>query len=479
MEYNIIYATQGVPDVFREEVRRLIVENGDAVSDITRLGRVSVEQSLSKYKRGDGVVLILPVYIDEGQTCITMETLNSFRTSVPDVKIIVIFSERHLGSPFIKDMLQEGYTLGLLDKEAIPNKVAQLILHGREYADAKRYYGINDSINLKDSLNNFAMFNIDTGLVYMKKELVGGETYAERLRWVKEHSDKNVYIDVIRALPSAIKDEIRQDETFDFDFAEGYGIAERADAKNNIAIKRIIQEASEETFPNGAEVRIKREISSAVSRAVKRVMIGVASTGEKIGATHQTILIANFLRTHGYHVAVIEDSRVKSPAMEALGAAYSRKIGDSFRLKDIDFYPLFNLENLNFLNPKNYQFFVVDFGTLTDLNVIDYGACVKQVLVCGSQPWNFDKVQGAFSLFPSEAQCEQLNFLFMSTPRQDCSVIRKEMKPLINVFFGKYYPDPMTDVEDDDMCYDVFKDYIDVRADKGKKALSFLKNRFK
>ncbi len=479
MQFNIIYSTSGVDDRFRSRLDMAIEKSGNSVSSHSvRIGRIPVEQALGKYRRGEGVVLIVPITFDNAH--LTVEMLNGFRCSVPDLRVVVIINKSELGSVFLQDLLKEGYTLALVDTEATPEKVAQLIVYGREYADAKRYYGFNDSIKFKDNVSAFSFMTKESALIYMNKPLEEGESYAARLKWIKEHSERNVYIDSIRKLESVVKEEIARSDLFESNFAEDFGAAARIDEKKGVSFKNIVQ--SPESEDTGEfELKIKREISSAVSKAVKRVGVGVASTVERLGSTHQSLIVANFLAQNGYRVAVIEDYRNERPALDALGEAYGKKADASgcFRLKGIDFYPSYNIDELAFLNPKNYQFFVFDLGVLGESNLNEFGTCIKQILLCGSQPWNFDKLQEVFAYFQEEEQRAQINYAFLSTPVQDRKEIKSQMRPLNKIFFTKHYPDFFQDVADDDMCYDIFHEYIDVKDDKKKgKILSSIKKYF-
>ncbi len=465
MRYNIIYSVGGVTDDFRKTVAETVEKTDNEIgSHIVRIGRNGIAQSLAKYKRGDGVVLIIPTRFEHEH--ISIETLNSFRTSLVDLRIIVILNESDFKTTFVADLLSNGYTLGLLDQEAKPGKIAQLIVYGREYEDAKRYYGLSDNAKFKDNIKPFTFTTKEAGLAYMDKELGEGETYAKRLEWIKSNSEKNIYIDVIRELGSVVKEEIKQDPIYETVFSDGFGIADRLDEKNNVGLKKVVQTLEGEESSN-IEIRMRREISTAVSRAVNRVWIGVAATGDCIGSTHQSILIANFLAKSGYRVAVIEDYRNARPALAYLGDAYGKRIDEAgcFRLERIDFYPEFNMNNITFLNPKNYQFYIFDFGKLKEDNLPEFRSCVKQMILNGSQAWNIGKLQEYFSFFEPKER-EQLNYVFTFAPLQDRSNIKANMRPLKNVFFSKCYPDCFSDLEDSDMCYEIFKDYVAARDEE-------------
>jgi hypothetical protein len=479
MKYNIIYMVKGCDDAFRADLSKAIkLKGGEVESHTVRLGKIPVLQTLSKFRRGDGAVLITGAYVEGAH--ITVELLNEFRKAVPDIEILIIINREDIGTTFLQKFLQEGYMLAITTEQATAAKLAQLIVDGREYIDAKRYYGFSN-LDIKDSTSAFSFNTKETALTYMTRPIEEGEAYAERLKWVKEHSEKDVYIEVIRSLETHIKDEISRDEIYEAEFAQDFGTAKRLDEKGGVAIKRAVQEATESNDINEIEIKLKREISTAVSRAVKRVPIGVASTSDRLGSTHQAILIANFLAKNGYKVALIEDYRNENPAFDYIGEAYGKKMDSAgfFRLEKIDFYPDYNIENISFLSPKNYQFFVYDLGLLNENKLPDFRSCVKQILLCGSQAWNIQKLQEFFTFFETEEQRSQINYLFMSAPLQDRTGIKNKMHPLRKVYFGKYYPDCFSDVDDDDMCYDVFRDYVSNHEEDKQGLVGKIKSFFK
>ncbi len=470
MTYNFIFGMH-LENEYQSVLINEMQKKGHSVGKISvRIGNIPIEQGLGQYKIGDNVVLVIPSSPEK--VLIAIDELKGYRRELTDLKVVVIIPNEETGSVFLNDLLKNGFFLCLRKQESAPAGLVRLVTEGRGYEEAERYYG------LSNYGGGYVMqFTVNTGLAYMTKDLGAGESYADRLKWVKEHISGEDLTALVRKLPDNIIDEIEKSPGYDSLFSEVVNAARKIEAASlNKTMKNITGVGTEYDVEKGGlnlrevESRFRNEVGGALSRAVKKVLVGVSGTCDKIGSTHQSIMIARFLAVHGYKVALIEDDRNRNRSFYQIAEAYGKKIDDSgcFSFYGIDFYPEFVLKNLAFLNASGYQFCVIDFGELKASNIEDFNNCVKQIVICGAQVWNFDKIQDVFALSNDERQLSLYNYLFMSAPLADRKNIRNQMGVLNRVYFAKPYPDVFAIVDDDDMCYSVFGEYVEHVANERK-----------
>lgn len=106
---------------------------------------------------------------------------------------------------------------------------------------------------------------------------------------------------------------------------------------------------------------------AAISR---KTMIGIAGAGIRSGATHNSIVLGNFLRANNQMTAVLEYAQ--RPALqsvcEATGASFYNE--GYFSLKGVDYYPECDRERLTAVAGRLYDYIIMDFGNYADADQI-------------------------------------------------------------------------------------------------------------
>lgn len=111
---------------------------------------------------------------------------------------------------------------------------------------------------------------------------------------------------------------------------------------------------------------------AAISR---KTMIGIAGAGIRSGATHNSIVLGNFLRANNQMTAVLEYAQ--RPALqsvcEATGASFYNE--GYFSLKGVDYYPECDRERLTAVAGRLYDYIIMDFGNYADADQILFNKC--------------------------------------------------------------------------------------------------------
>lgn len=102
-------------------------------------------------------------------------------------------------------------------------------------------------------------------------------------------------------------------------------------------------------------------IKNLIKNREKSFVVAIAGTSSGAGSTHQSILIANFLRRLGSKVALVECNNSNSFANIEKSIAY-KSVDNNFTFKGVQFFKNIDKEELDFIKKQNYQAIVLDIG---------------------------------------------------------------------------------------------------------------------
>lgn len=178
------------------------------------------------------------------------------------------------------------------------------------------------------------------------------------------------------------------------------------------------------------------------SRAIQKVLVGITGACPRCGCTHNSIVLANFLRQKGYMVAVTEQNR--SGAFEQICSEQQAKMFQEgyFSLRGVDFYPDTDREKLLSVTGKLYNFIIMDFGSYQDADRLLYSKCDVNMVLCGSKPWETGHLSQFFGIEESVLRRYHFCFLFAAGERQWQKDLMESMQPLENVYFPEYTLNP-------------------------------------
>lgn len=207
---------------------------------------------------------------------------------------------------------------------------------------------------------------------------------------------------------------------------------------------------------------------------VDQIMIAVAGSEQRIGVTHNVIVLANYLRKRGYLVAVAEMNQ--SNDFEKIRKSFVEPIIDEsyFTLKGIDYYRYGEFQKVL---EKPYNFIIVDFGLYEKCSIEAYQSSEVQIIIAGAKPWEIDNVASIFKMTEEEILKEyHYCFNFVLASHQDD--IRDGMEVLKNVYFTNYTDDPFFYAEFAGAEI-ILKEYLPVEVVKEKEKSSIFKKKRK
>lgn len=203
------------------------------------------------------------------------------------------------------------------------------------------------------------------------------------------------------------------------------------------------------SFKDALEFKDVRRIESTNTKkeikVVSKVMIGIAGCQKRMGVTHNSVVMAGYLRKQGFLVAVVEYNQ--SGDFQKIRNGFDEKFHDHlyFSMGGIDYYPDATKEALQVVLEKSYNFIILDYGYYKECDLTSFHKCHVKIMVAGSKAWELNQVAEVLKIYDDETLAH-IFFYFNLTAREFEKTIRKEMKYStglpINVFFLKYVSDP-------------------------------------
>lgn len=176
--------------------------------------------------------------------------------------------------------------------------------------------------------------------------------------------------------------------------------------------------------------------------AVQKILVGIAGAGQRMGCTHNSIVLANFLRENNQMVAVMEmnSSNAFMKFCNAQNAKYFEE--GYFSLKGSDYYPECDKKRLTAVSGKLYNFIILDFGNYDEADRVSFNKCDVRIIFSGTKPWETDNLETIFR-DQEETVLKKYHFCFPGTTNSNLQKkIIKHMEPLENVWFPEYTEDP-------------------------------------
>ena len=176
--------------------------------------------------------------------------------------------------------------------------------------------------------------------------------------------------------------------------------------------------------------------------AVQKIIVGVAGSGPRSGSTHNSIVIANYLRQQNQMTAVMEMNNTN--AFQTFCEAYKAKLFKDgyFSLNGVDYYPECDKQRVTAVSGKLYNFIVLDFGAYGQSDKVLFNRCDVRIIFTGTKPWEIGNLEPIF-VEQEEDVLKRYHFCFLGTTSNKLQKeIVEHMQPLQNIWFPEYSEDP-------------------------------------
>lgn len=226
---------------------------------------------------------------------------------------------------------------------------------------------------------------------------------------------------------------------------------------------------------------VKKEniiIKSSIKQTVEKIMIGVAGSEQKIGVTHNSIILANFLRKKGFMIALAEYKPNGELAFETIRNSFDEKLIENlyFTLGGIDYYENCDQKKMCQILSRAYNFIIVDFGEYNSCEKIEYHKCNERIMITGAEPWQVNKLDIIFDELSDKVN--SINFCFNHVQDDLKKDVLEGMKPLEKVYFLKY-SESSFDTNDFGGAEEFLKKYMPIEIEEKEEKKVFFISRFR
>lgn len=215
------------------------------------------------------------------------------------------------------------------------------------------------------------------------------------------------------------------------------------------------------------EIKEKIIIRNEIRQSVNKALIGFIGTQNRIGVTHNAIVSANYLKSKGYKVAIVENSLNPTKCFKSIRTSFEdieNEKDEFFTINHVDYYPDYEIEEVYKILSKNYNFVILDFGKFDKSYLSEFSRCVVQVIVSGSKAWELDYINNIFEGTTQDV-LKNYTYLFSFTDLENAKLLRENMGELENVYFSSYTPDPFNSDYYSDLDK-IFREYLTKTVEK-------------
>lgn len=190
-----------------------------------------------------------------------------------------------------------------------------------------------------------------------------------------------------------------------------------------------IIEENKERFKLKTFESVKKEkvITVIKENLLGKITISVAGVIPHIGTTHFSIMVATFLKSLKFKVAILEFH--ESSDFESLYKNFSNtEIDNGFTIDNIDFYSYNSVEIMEIIQ-KKYDYIILDMGVFHKCNKSEFYRADEKFLISGSKVWEIPHLE---IILKNEIKfLDGISFLFNFSSHKEFNFIKKNMKGLL------------------------------------------------
>lgn len=273
------------------------------------------------------------------------------------------------------------------------------------------------------ALNNFRML-YTTKIILVASGHLQGDEYLN-------HAFCSGIYDIITAQKEEIEIEIKT------------CILKGKSFKDSLKFQIISNTTSEESKVTTI-IREKLIVKNHVKKIANKETIGFIGVQSRTGVTHNTIVCAEYLKESSFSVAIIEIKEERNSDYNKIKEWFEVDASEDnyFRLQDIDFFVSCQLENLHIILSKNYDFFLIDFGTYRKEVENEFIRTAMPIVIGCSKPWEIENMNNIFNSISLEF-IKEFYFIFNFTQAEERETIKQNMSPIKSrIFYQEYLEDP-------------------------------------
>lgn len=356
-------------------------------------------------------------------------------------------------SPKREDLLDEIADKRFLLIEKYTNNTLDSFYQNYKSVLSHASYLVIDLVSLTDGndevikiLNNIKKVYMDTKVIILVDSKSINEGNADLLRRIVDRGFYNL-VTHLDDLENTIFGEKTKEEALEYQVSRPE-IATKED-------RQILEKEQEEKQEIKRREEIQKERQRLEERLDRRnvikpnkafqehrpfISVAIAGVEKHIGATHLALQVVSFLTYVGYRTSYLESTEEKK--IFSLRSIYPRETNINERRnllqwKGLDLYSNFSVSEVM---AYKYDFYVFDYGELTETNIDSFLTKDIRIIVGGTKAWEIHKLRDKLELIGIKNQVFFfLNFLIEEEESEILSIMGELNK---FTYFSVYEPDP-------------------------------------
>lgn len=167
--------------------------------------------------------------------------------------------------------------------------------------------------------------------------------------------------------------------------------------------------------------------------------ISIAGTQSRIGITHISLALANFLNESGYQSIYKEENHSRAISSLKEHCAQIKEKEGTYYYHSLKIRP--NYEGIVTFQKEDYSFVINDFGVLTEDNIEEFEKSQIHFLVGGIKEWEIDYIKDARKLLYEMERVKDITYLINFT--EERHFFRFMKKEVIKAYRVPYFPNPL------------------------------------
>lgn len=356
---------------------------------------------------------------------------------------IIFLSDEKQGHPLLAELVSMGiYNIFLKSQKSEPLNIKQLIKcidHPLPYSEVKKYRNYDQGIPWRRFVNGAQSITIN---------IEGHNKDKAHRRQDKQNvKEGEVSTNTSNEINSSSK-EMDEDEEH---------LVKSNKQTNKTILPDIMEEELEEsdfwTLPDLKQKIVVRD------RIVGKSVISVVGIEKGVGTTHSSILIANYLASHGYSVKLLELSG--NNELVYIEKAYEGKnvdtrLNDEFIIEGVTYVKSADeFEMADHLNSEHTHI-VLDMGTYeTTEHISEFHRASTQVVVASGSEWKQHNIKRFLS--SNHVDLERCIFMVPLVSKQSIADIEKDNEG-IHALEIPFHSDPFDSQDDTNEQFDLVFD---------------------
>ncbi|SDM14689.1 hypothetical protein SAMN05428961_11056 [Paenibacillus sp. OK060] len=368
------------------------------------------------------------------------DVIDRIREDFSDSSIIFLSDEKQ-GHPLLAELVSMGiYNIFLKSQKSEPLNIKQLIKcidSPLPYSEVKKYRNYDQGISWRRFVNGAQSITIN----------IEGQNKDKAHRRQEKQSLK--------------ENEVASNASDEIEISEKIHNVEQLPKNNKPITKTVLPDIMEEELEE-SDFWVLPDLKQKIvvrDRIVGKSVISVVGVEKGVGTTHSSILIANYLASHGYTVKLLELSGNNEfvfieKAYE--GKNVNTRLSDEFEIEGVTYVKSTDdFEMADHLNSEHTHI-VLDMGTYdTSEHIPEFHRASTQIVVASGSEWKQHYIKRFLS--SNLVDLERCIFMIPLVSKQSIVDIKKDHDG-IRALDIPFHSDPFDSQDDTDEQFDLVFD---------------------